>query len=41
VFPLEVDKAIQTGGALPSDLSAGEERAIERLGPHTSTRRMP
>src|SRR5215210_3816607 len=32
VFPLDVDKAIQTGGALPSDLSAGEQRAIEHLG---------
>jgi pimeloyl-ACP methyl ester carboxylesterase len=32
VFPLDVDKAIRTGGALPSDLSAGEQRAIEQLG---------
>ena len=32
VFPPEIDKAIQTGGALPSDLSAGERRAIEQLG---------
>jgi pimeloyl-ACP methyl ester carboxylesterase len=32
VFPLDVDKAIQTGGALPSDLSAGEQRAVEQLG---------
>jgi pimeloyl-ACP methyl ester carboxylesterase len=32
VFPPEIDKAIQTGGALPSDLSAGEQRAIEHLG---------
>ena len=32
VFPLEVDQAIRTGGALPSDLSAGEQRAIEQLG---------
>jgi pimeloyl-ACP methyl ester carboxylesterase len=32
VFPPEIDKAIQTGGALPSDLSAGEQRAIEQLG---------
>jgi pimeloyl-ACP methyl ester carboxylesterase len=32
VFPLEVDQAIRTGGALPSDLSAGEQRAIEELG---------
>jgi pimeloyl-ACP methyl ester carboxylesterase len=32
VFPLDVDQAIRTGGALPSDLSAGEQRAIEQLG---------
>jgi pimeloyl-ACP methyl ester carboxylesterase len=32
VFPLDVDTAIRTGGALPSDLSAGEQRAIEQLG---------
>ena len=32
VFPLDVDKAIQTGGELPSDLSADEQRAIEQLG---------
>jgi pimeloyl-ACP methyl ester carboxylesterase len=32
VFPPDVDKAIQTGGALPSDLSADEQRAIEQLG---------
>ena len=32
VFPLDVDAAIRTGGALPSDLSAGEQRAIEQLG---------
>ena len=32
VFPPDVDKAIRTGGALPSDLSAGEQRAIEQLG---------
>jgi pimeloyl-ACP methyl ester carboxylesterase len=32
VFPPDVDKAIQTGGALPSDLSADERRAIEQLG---------
>jgi pimeloyl-ACP methyl ester carboxylesterase len=32
VFPPEIDKAIQTGGALPSDLSSGERRAIEQLG---------
>jgi len=32
VFPPEVDQAIRTGGALPSDLSAGEQHAIEELG---------
>jgi pimeloyl-ACP methyl ester carboxylesterase len=32
VFPLDVDTALQTGGALPSDLSAGEQRAAEHLG---------
>jgi len=32
VFPPEIDKAIQTGGELPSDLSAGEQRAIAQLG---------
>ena len=32
VFPPDVDQAIRTGGALPSDLSAGEQRAIEQLG---------
>src|SRR4051812_22123661 len=32
VFPLDVDQAIRTGGALPSDLSAGEQRAIAQLG---------
>ena len=32
VFPPEIDKAIQTGGDLPSDLSAGEQRAIAQLG---------
>jgi pimeloyl-ACP methyl ester carboxylesterase len=32
VFPPEIDKAIQTGGAQPSDLSADEQRAIEQLG---------
>jgi pimeloyl-ACP methyl ester carboxylesterase len=32
VFPPEIDKAIQTGGALPSDLSADERRAVEQLG---------
>jgi pimeloyl-ACP methyl ester carboxylesterase len=32
VFPLDVDQAIRTGGALPPDLSAGEQRAIEELG---------
>src|SRR4051812_48337744 len=31
VFPLDVDKAIKTGGALPSDLSADERRAAENL----------
>ena len=29
VFPPDVDKAIQTGGAQPSDLSADERRAVE------------
>jgi pimeloyl-ACP methyl ester carboxylesterase len=32
VFPPEIDKAIQTGGALPSDLSDDERRAVEQLG---------
>jgi pimeloyl-ACP methyl ester carboxylesterase len=32
VFPLDVDKAIQSGGALPSDLSADESGAVEQLG---------
>jgi pimeloyl-ACP methyl ester carboxylesterase len=32
VFPPDVDQAIRTGGAQPSDLSAGERRAIEELG---------
>jgi pimeloyl-ACP methyl ester carboxylesterase len=32
VFPPGIDKAIQTGGALPSDLSADERRASEQLG---------
>jgi pimeloyl-ACP methyl ester carboxylesterase len=32
VFPPEVDKAIQTGGALPSDLSADERHAVDQLG---------
>jgi pimeloyl-ACP methyl ester carboxylesterase len=32
VVPPEIDKAIQTGGALPSDLSADERRATEQLG---------
>jgi pimeloyl-ACP methyl ester carboxylesterase len=32
VFPLDVDKAIKTGGALPPDLSASEQRAIEQIG---------
>ena len=32
VVPPEIDEAIQTGGALPPDLSADERRAIEQLG---------
>jgi pimeloyl-ACP methyl ester carboxylesterase len=32
VFPPDIDKAIQTGGAPPSDLSADERRAFEQLG---------
>jgi pimeloyl-ACP methyl ester carboxylesterase len=32
VFPLDVDKAIQTGGAQSSDLSAEERLAAEKLG---------
>src|SRR3954451_7481185 len=32
VFPPDIDKAIQTGGAQPSDLSADELRAIAQLG---------
>jgi pimeloyl-ACP methyl ester carboxylesterase len=32
VFPPDVDMAIQTGAALPSDLSADERRAVEQLG---------
>jgi pimeloyl-ACP methyl ester carboxylesterase len=32
VFPPDVDMAIQTSGALPSDLSADERRAVEQLG---------
>jgi pimeloyl-ACP methyl ester carboxylesterase len=32
VVPPEIDKAIQTGGALPSDLSDDERRATEQLG---------
>jgi len=32
VFPVDVDKAIKTGGAQPSDLSADEQLAVERLG---------
>jgi pimeloyl-ACP methyl ester carboxylesterase len=32
VFPPHIDRAIQTGGALPPDLSADERRAIEQLG---------
>jgi pimeloyl-ACP methyl ester carboxylesterase len=31
VFPAAIEKAIQTGGALPSDLSAAERRAVETL----------
>jgi pimeloyl-ACP methyl ester carboxylesterase len=31
VFPPKIDKAIQTGGALPSDLSGDERRAVEQL----------
>ena len=31
VFPIDVDKAIKTGGAQPSDLSADERLAVERL----------
>jgi pimeloyl-ACP methyl ester carboxylesterase len=31
VYPPEIDKAIQTGGALPDDLSAEERRAVEQL----------
>jgi pimeloyl-ACP methyl ester carboxylesterase len=32
VVPPEIDKALQTGGALPSDLSDDERRATEQLG---------
>ena len=32
VFPPDVDTAIKTGGAQPSDLSAAERHAIEQLG---------
>ena len=32
VFPPDIDKAIQTGGAQPSDLSVDERHAIEQLG---------
>jgi pimeloyl-ACP methyl ester carboxylesterase len=32
VVPPKIDKAIQTGGALPSDLSDDERRATEQLG---------
>jgi pimeloyl-ACP methyl ester carboxylesterase len=32
VVPPEIDRAIQTGGALPSDLSADERRTTEQLG---------
>ena len=31
VIPPEIDKAIQTGGALPSDLSADEQRTTDQL----------
>jgi len=31
VFPAAIEKAIQTGGELPSDLSAAERRAVETL----------
>jgi pimeloyl-ACP methyl ester carboxylesterase len=31
VFPPEIDMALQTGGALPSDLSADERRAADQL----------
>jgi pimeloyl-ACP methyl ester carboxylesterase len=31
VFPPDIDKAIQTGGALPSDLSDDERRAADQL----------
>jgi pimeloyl-ACP methyl ester carboxylesterase len=31
VFPAGIEKAIQTGGELPSDLSAAERRAVETL----------
>ena len=31
VFPAAIEKAIQTGGELPSDLSADERRAVETL----------
>ena len=31
MFPAAIEKAIQTGGELPSDLSAAERRAVETL----------
>ena len=31
IFPPDIDKALQTGGSLPSDLSADERRACEQL----------
>ena len=31
VFPAEIEKAIQTHGELPPDLSADERRAVETL----------
>jgi hypothetical protein len=31
VFPAAIERAIQTGGELPSDLSAAERRAVETL----------
>ena len=32
MFPAAIEQAIRTGGELPSDLSAGERRAVEPLG---------
>lgn len=31
IFPPDIDRAIQTGGSLPSDLSDEERRACEQL----------